>query len=226
MSADAGGGRRLAERLGRWLGTGHRPTGTRWLVVDVETTGLDPHSDELLAIAAVAVDVSGVRPAVLLHDSIEILLRPAERPGPPDRTNVLLHGIGIGAQRVAPDPALGLAAWSRFVDGAPLAGFHVGFDRAVIERAQRRAGLPAAGGPWLDLSPLAAALHPEVSGHGLDDWLTHFGIRCVQRHHAAADALATAELLLRLWPALARDGVRPDFARLRRLTEQRRWLGR
>lgn len=216
----------LTQRLARWLGARRGPPASRWLVVDVETTGLDPQADELLAIAAVAVDVSDPRrPAVLLHDSIEILLRPAERPGPPDRANVLLHGIGIGVQRAAPEPALGLAAWSRFVDGAPLAGFHVAFDRAVIERAQRRAGLPAAAGPWLDLSPLAAVLHPEVSGQALDDWLAHFGIRCLQRHRAAADALATAELLLRLWPALVRQGGRTDFDRLCRLAAQRRWLG-
>jgi DNA polymerase-3 subunit epsilon len=216
----------VTQRLARWLGARRGPPATRWLVVDVETTGLDPQADELLAIAAVALDVSDPRrPAVLLHDSIEILLRPAERPGPPDRANVLLHGIGIGVQRAAPEPALGLAAWSRFVDGAPLAGFHVAFDRAVIERAQRRAGLPAAAGPWLDLSPLAAVLHPEVSGQALDDWLAHFGIRCLQRHRAAADALATAELLLRLWPALVRQGGRTDFDRLCRLAAQRRWLG-
>lgn len=216
----------MTQRLARWLGARRGPPAKRWLVVDVETTGLDPQADELLAIAAVAVDVSDARrPAVLLHDSIEILLRPAERPGPPDRANVLLHGIGVGAQRAAPEPALGLAAWSRFVDGAPLAGFHVGFDRAVIERAQHRAGLPTAAGPWLDLSPLAAVLHPEVSGQSLDDWLAHFRIGCLQRHRAAADALATAELLLRLWPALARQGGRTDFDALCRLAAQRRWLG-
>ena len=57
------------------------------------------------------------------------------------------------------------------------------------------------GRAWLDLAPLAGALVPEAyryGGRSLDDWLAAFGIECTIRHNAAADALATAELLLRL----------------------------
>ena len=65
-----------------------------------------------------------------------------------------------------------------------------------------------------------------VRGKALDDWLAVYGIRCLARHQAAADALATAELLLCLWP-LARqsNGRAPDFAALQRLAAARRWLG-
>ena len=52
---------------------------------------------------------------------------------------------------------------------------------------------------------MADALHPEVGGRALDDWLAHFGVDCAVRHQAAADTLATAELLLRLWPAARRQ---------------------
>ena len=76
---------------------------------------------------------------------------------------------------------------------------------------------------WLDLEPVADALYPEVGGRALDDWLTHFGIECAVRHQAAADTLATAELLLRLWPA-ARDQRCTSFTALMRLAQQRRWL--
>ena len=47
----------------------------------------------------------------------------------------------------------------------------------------------------------------------------------VMRHQAAADTLATAELLLKLWPAALRE-LRGDagFAAVKRLADQRKWL--
>jgi DNA polymerase-3 subunit epsilon len=38
-----------------------------------------------------------------------------------------------------------------------------------------------------------------------NEWLSHFGIECAIRHQAAADTFATAELLMRLWPYLAKE---------------------
>jgi DNA polymerase-3 subunit epsilon len=79
--------------------------------------------------------------------------------------------------------------------------------------------------PWLDLAPVAGGLHPAVGGRALDDWLAHFGIECAVRHQAAADTLATAELLLRLWPA-ARAKRCDSFEGLDALARHQRWLSR
>ena len=69
----------------------------RWVVVDCETSGLDPARDALLAIGGVAVREARVD----VDDSFEVLVRP-ERPS--GRENILIHGIGEGAQRDAVDP--------------------------------------------------------------------------------------------------------------------------
>ena len=195
--------------------------GSRWVVIDVETSGLDPQRDRLLAVAAIAVRTGAATPVIDLGDSFEVVLRHegavAEKP------NILLHGIGVGAQRGGVPAGDALAAFHAWLGDAPLLAFHAAFDRAMIERAMHAVPDLVMRNPWLDLEPVAALLHPEVRARALDEWLAHFDIECIVRHQAAADVLATAELLQRLWPA-ARAQRCTNFASLRKLAAQRRWL--
>jgi DNA polymerase-3 subunit epsilon len=191
----------------------------RWVVVDTETTGLDAARDTLIAIGGVAVDAEGVVPG----DSFEVVLCNAEGS---DHDNILVHGIGRHAQRTGVPPAEGLAAFAQWAGDAQYAGYHTDFDRAVLVRAAALAKVPLPERPWLDLAPLAAAIAPDkqTKGRGsLDDWLVAFGIECPVRHNAAADALATAELLLHIRARAAKQG-RTDFAALLKVAKQQKWL--
>lgn len=211
-------------RLRRALGVDAAEAPHRWAVVDVEASGLDPRHDRLIAVAAVAVTLVQGAPRIAFGDSFEVVLRqPALAP---DKANILLHGIGVGAQREGVEPGVALAAFERWLDGAPLLAFHAAFDEMLLQRAMRAVLGHSLASEWVDLEPVAAALHPAQPGRSLDAWLSHFGITCAARHQAAADALATAELLLRLWPALCRQDRAPGFAALRRLASQGRWLQR
>lgn len=214
----------------RWWRSGNDRAGSsakRWVVVDVETSGLDMDHDELIAIAAVAVHFDdadeGTRlPRIALVDSFESVLR-REVPGA-DKDNILLHGIGVGAQRAGAPPREVLAAFEAWAGAAPLVAYHAMFDQAMIARAAKaHLGRPWRHA-WLDLAPVAAGLCPHVKAQALDEWLDHFGIPCAVRHQAAADALATAELLLRLWPQ-ARAQRCETFTALQRLAQDQRWLG-
>jgi len=212
------------EIASRWFAPRPQVDDTRWVVLDVEASGLDTSRDHLLAIAALGVHLRGGRPRLRVGDSFEVVLRQPEAAAPPDKANILLHGIGVGAQREGVEPKEALAAFAAWVGASPLVAFHAPFDRAMIDRACREQGRPPMAATWLDLAPLAAVLHPEVRAQSLDDWLEHFGIVCAVRHQAASDTLATAELLLRLWPAVQRQVARPDFRSLRALADARRWM--
>lgn len=207
--------------LRRWLGRDALATPAgRWVVVDTETSGLDPEHDRLLAIGAVAVDDDGI----LLDDSFEIVLK-GDRSG--DAANIVVHGIGHGALAAGVPVRGALEAFRAWAADAPRVGFHTDFDRAVLRIAFAGAGLPADDRPWLDLAPLAGALVPEAyryGGRSLDDWLAAFGIECTIRHNAASDALATAELLLRLRAIAAKQGTR-GFAALVKAARAQKWLG-
>jgi DNA polymerase III subunit epsilon len=195
----------------------------RWLVVDVESSGLDATSARLLAIAGVALHFDQGRPRVAMADSFEIVLK---QPGQTvDKANILLHGIGVGAQRAGVEPREALERFLAWVGQSPLLAFHSSFDETMITRALRQHGLPVPAQPWLDLAQVAPLAQPEVKARALDEWLQHHGLVCAIRHQAAADALVTAELLLKLWPMLGAGGEPVGFNDLLRRARQRRWLG-
>ena len=209
----------LRRRLARDA-AGPGDAGARWVVLDTETTGLDPDRDALLAIGGVAVDDAGIRST----DSFEVVV--CHR-GPIDAANVVVHGLGRQAIDGGVAPEVALDALRTWTHGAPCFAFHAEFDRRVLDRAASQAGVIRLAGPWLDLAPLAAALHPDVprtGGGALDDWLSALRIACVARHNAASDALASAELLLALRSMAAARGAR-GFEALRALVRDRRWLG-
>lgn len=193
----------------------------RWVVVDVETSGLDARNDRLLAIAAIGLRVgpAALRPEIVLGDSFEVVLR---QDAVSDRDNILLHGIGEQRQRDGVEPVIALQAFVDFVGEAPLLAFHSAFDETIIGRYCRRHLGRRLLNPWLDVADLCAVTHEEVRASSLDDWMAHFGIRCPARHQASADTLVTAELLLRLWPRIALEGGR--WRDLVRLAGRRRWL--
>lgn len=193
----------------------------RWVVLDVEASGLDPRRDRLIAIAGIGVRFDGPRPWIDCDDSFEVVLQGGDE-AEPDRENILIHGVGLGAQRRGVPAPQALQAFEQWAGDAPRAGFHVDFDRVLLQRAAATAGVLTRSSRWLDLEPLAAVTHPSVRARALDEWLEHFGITCLARHEAVADTLATAELLLRLWPALQREGVR-DAGSALRLARNRRW---
>ena len=214
----------LPTRLRRLFRTQAVAAPSRWVVLDVESSGLRPKLDRLIAIAAIALRLDGGQPRISLGDSFEVVLRQPELVA--DKPNILLHGIGVGAQRDGVEPAAALEAFERWLGDAPLIAFHAAFDEALIQRAMRKVLGHRLGNPWVDLEPVAAAVHPKVEARSLDQWMAHFGIECAVRHQAAADTLATAELLLKLWSAARPQMAAPDFGALQRLAAQGRWLQR
>jgi DNA polymerase-3 subunit epsilon len=195
----------------------------RWVMLDVETSGLDIRRDRLLAIAAIALRVDWSRRtlAIDLGDSFEVVVRQEEAS---TKDNILLHGIGAQKQRDGQDPVIALRAFAEYAGNAPLLAFHAAFDQAMIGRYARQhlgADLP---NPWLDIDHLCAVTYEKVRARALDDWMDHFGITCAVRHQAAADTLAECELLQRIWPKVAPQCA--NWRDVQRLAAQHRWLGR
>ncbi len=189
---------------------------SRFVVVDVETTGLNLMTDTLISIGAVAV----VNGRIALGDSFYTVLQQREIS---HKENILVHGISSSEQREGEDPAEALLAFLEYLGKSPLVAFHVTFDETMIRRALRQYLGLTFKHPWLDLAYVMPSLYPAMaySHRALDDWIDRFGIHIEVRHNALADALATAQLL-QVVIARARSRDIADFAGLRDLERLQR----
>jgi DNA polymerase III subunit epsilon len=189
----------------------------RWVVVDVETSGMDIASDALISIGAVAMHEDG---HVLPGDSIEIVVRQGTASS---RENILVHGVGVEAQLNGVDPARAIGMFMEYVRTAPILAFHAPFDRGFLARVTKFYVNQPFDNPWLDLAELAPALYPSLKLRSLDEWLNRFAIPVSARHSAAADAFATALLASRLLPEARRQGA-PTIGAMMKLASNVRWL--
>ena len=193
------------------------PAEGRWVVVDVETSGLNALEDSLLAVGALAVTDG----AVDLADSFEVVLRQSR---PSADANIEVHGIGGTEQMRGEDPAAALRRFLDFVRDDPLVAFHAPFDATVLKRAIRGALRQGFRRHWLDLADVAPLAFPGRAGRGLDAWLEAFGIPMAYRHRAIIDCLGTAQLLLAVIAEAPRLKARSARSLLA-LSAGERWLG-
>lgn len=214
-----------ARALGRWRARTRADLSmphflTRYVVVDVEASGLHMAEDRLISIGAVAV-VNGM---ILATDAFEVILRQNEVSA---HENILIHGIGGSAQRDGVDPPEALLRFLEFAGDAPLVAYHASFDQTMIERAMREYLGLSFEATWIDLAWVMPELFRERINEpvDLDGWLQLFGIENIQRHNAVSDAFATAKLLQ---VAITRGAAcGRDTPQLFAKTEHaRRWLRR
>ena len=211
-------------RLDAWRALPDPPdaplTETRWVVIDVESSGLNPRRDALIAVGAVAV--------VARHIALaETYYRVLRQKSPSDTENILVHRIGDAEQLGGADPREALIGLLEFAGKAPCAGYNAPFDAAMLERAARTWLHAPLRLTWIDLAWLAPAVARGTAGprQPLDVWLEAFGIPSAARHNAVADALATAQLLLVLERKAAAQGIRTVSA-LHEAAAGERWLSR
>jgi len=191
---------------------------SRFVVVDVETSGLNLAKDKLIAIGAIAV----VNGRLDLNDSFEVVLH---QPVASSKENILIHGIGASAQQQGLEPAAALLAFLDYLGKDALVAFHVTFDETMLRRAFRQFLGVDFKHEWLDLAYAVPGLYPAHAKRfrALDDWLNFFRIQNDARHNALADAACTAQLFLIAIKEAQRRNIR-DYAGLQSVEKAQRWV--
>ncbi|MFJ5181028.1 PolC-type DNA polymerase III [Pseudomonas fulva] len=174
----------------------------RWVVLDLETSGLNTNRDQVLSIGAVAIEDG----AVDFSQQFErTLYRPEQKTNP----SVLIHGLGPSALAAGCDPGHALLDLLEFIGTSPVLAFHAPFDERMLARALRQSLGHRLQIPFLDVAELAPMLNPDtvLREAGLDDWVARFELQVQARHHASADAQVTAELALILLSQARRQHI-------------------
>ncbi|MFW0758888.1 PolC-type DNA polymerase III [Pseudomonas sp. H11T01] len=189
----------------------------RWVVLDLETTGLNLNKDLVLSIGAVVIDDG----AIDFSQQFERTLQRIDHKLSP---SVLIHGLGPSAIAAGSDPVEALLDFMEFVGDSPLLAFHAPFDQHMLGRALKDSLGYRMQHPFLDVAEMAPLLCPQahIREAGLDDWIEHFKLHVGERHHASADALATAELALILFSRARQQQIHSPLNLQQRLSQWKR----
>lgn len=184
----------------------------RFVVLDSETTGLDPRHDRLITIGSVAVLNGEIR----LDDSFEALLRVDE-----NTSAVTVHGVTRDESRRGIEEPEALERFLEYVRDGVIVGHHIGHDIATFDAAYERHWGIRLLNRSMDTMDLtlhleqdgAFAGRPPIRHFTLDALCEMFDVIPHDRHTAGGDAFITAQVLLRLLKLAARYG-RTTLARV------------
>jgi len=190
----------------------------RMVVLDLETTGLHLKRDLVISIGAVAIEDGAIDYAQQFECTLCRQVKVTE--------SVLIHGIAPSELAEGLPPADALLSFMEFAADSVILAFHAPFDQRMLARALKNELGHTLQHTFFDIADLAPMLYPEALIHrgGLDQWLDYFNIQMPQRHHASADAMATAEIGLILMRRAQREGLNKldDLAQRLRCWERAR----
>lgn len=153
-----------------------------YVVVDIETTGLDPEADEILELGAIRVVDHEIR------ERFSTLVRP--RGEIPREISALTGITGELALAEGTELAPALESFWSFVGDGPMVGYNLAFDRAFLGKASAGEGIPVPRVPVWDVLTLARRRVRDVPDHRLDTLVAHFGVPREEQHRALADCVA------------------------------------
>lgn len=183
------------------------PRAHRFVILDTETSGLEPDADALLSIAAYGIS----RNMLNVEDHFSCIIRQVL---PADPENISIHGIMPEKNREGLPEAEALQAFLAYCGNAILVGHHLGFDLKFLNNALRKI-IPGATikNKSIDIINLTLKLdrypNPAFVPHEayrLDNLCKRFDISPIERHTADGDAWVTAILFLKLLNKISRAG--------------------
>ena len=177
----------------------------RFVVLDSETTGLNPRKDRLITIGAVAVQGG----EILLEDSFEALLKVDY-----NTSAVTVHGVTREESLGGMNEPEALELFLDYLKDGVIVGHHIGHDVETFNAGyERHFGFRMKNH---SLDTMALTLHLERDGafagreqireFSLDSLCTLFGVIPHDRHTAPGDAFMTALVFQRLLRLAAKHG--------------------
>lgn len=168
-----------------------------FIVLDIETTGLDSKNNELTEVGAVKV----VNKKIV--DSFHCFVNP-QMPIPKEITEL----TGIDDEMVKDAPAVEevLPRLIEFFGDAVLVAHNASFDLGFLKEKCKRINAEIKNG-ILDTLALSRELLKDIKRHSLNYVAKHLNIPMGRHHRALDDAKTTAQILVRLLDILESEGI-------------------
>ncbi|ENJ1792054.1 3'-5' exonuclease [Vibrio parahaemolyticus] len=172
------------------------PHKTEFVSLDCETTSLDPNRAELVTIAATKI----IDNRILTSQPFEVRLR---APQSLDSGSVKIHKIRHQDLADGISEKEALLKLLTFIGNRPLVGYHIRYDKKILDLAcQRQLGFPLPN-PLIEVSQI---YHDKLERHlpnayfdlSLDAICKHLELPIQDKHDAQQDAISAALVFVRL----------------------------
>lgn len=166
-----------------------------YIVLDVETTGLNPAKDKLLEIGAARVidgEVSEIY-STLINTGVPI----------PERIQELT-GITDEMQKSGKKTETAIREFVEFCGNLPVLGHNVQFDFGFLKQTAVNHGLIFEK-EALDTLKIARKVLPDIPSRKLPDMCSHYQVNPGNSHRALDDAIACHEILWKMWDEFGMD---------------------
>jgi DNA polymerase III epsilon subunit-like protein len=179
----------------------HQQKAAYFVVLDVETTGLDPGIDSIVELGACLL----TSPGLVEVSSFSSRARPESEIREDAQ---LVHGLTLGELENASPLTRVVKEFDAWVPREVLlCGHNVAFDAACLEHAYGMANLEYRFDYhildiWSVAYVVTHVLGLGVGGHTLDDLSALFGVQRPWPHSALADARASSAVLRAIWGAI------------------------
>ena len=167
------------------------------VVLDFETTGLNPRRDRVIEIGAVRIQNGQV-----VEEFSQMV-----NPGTSIPAKIVeLTGINDSMVRDAPTADTAIPQLLEFIGGAAIAAHNATFDASFLREECKRLGLTFQR-PVIDTLEFSRRMYPSLKSHRLGAVCKSLGISLKNAHRAVHDARATAHMLNKMFFSAREKGV-------------------
>ncbi|WP_027338737.1 PolC-type DNA polymerase III [Halonatronum saccharophilum] len=181
-----------------------------FVVFDLETTGFNPHKNEIIEVGAVKIKGGKI------IDEYQTFVDPKRK-----IPNKIIELTGIKDSMVQGAPSIDevMEEFMEFSGDATLVAHNLPFDLGFIDDKLLKLGKNKASNPALDTLSLSRALLPQMKSYKLNKLVKRFNKNLENHHRAIDDAKVTGEIFLELISLMEEEKVL-NLKEINRLTSE------